>query len=317
METNKQFGRRIELLLVAGEKALDLSAMHFRFQTEQSDEESPDNCTIRVWNLAEDTVKKIRGEFSEVVLQAGYQGTAFGVIFRGTIKQFRIGKDQTGTSSYLDILAADGDMAYNWALVNQSVVAGTSRTERINAAIKTMIPHGVTEGKNLVPPTGGVLPRGKVLFGLARAIIRDESQTAGASWTITNGRVNVVPLDDYLPGEAVVLTAATGLIGRPEQTEAGLRCRILINPKVLVGGLVKIDNQSVNQTVAASGSEISTGQLPFNRYAGVQLPASVTADGIYRVYVTEHLGDTRGSEFYSDLICLAVDPVTLKVKSKL
>jgi hypothetical protein len=311
---NKQFGRRVSLLLVEGEKALDLSAMHFRFRSQQSDEESPDNCAIRVWNLAEDTVKKIRGEFSKVVLQAGYDGSAFGVIFSGTVKQYRIGKEPDGINSYLDILAADGDIAYNWSMVNQTLAAGSTRTERLAAAIKAMNPNGVTAGKNLIPPTGGVLPRGKVLFGLARAALRAESNAAGATWTITGGKVNIVPLEDYLPGEAVVLTAETGLIGRAEQTEAGLRARVLINPKIVVGGLVKIDNKSINQTVAARGSEIEGAQLAYDRYAGVQMLATITADGLYRVYVAEHTGDTRGVEYYTDLICLAVDPVTMKVK---
>lgn len=306
--------RRASLLLVAGEQALDLSEMHFRFQTCQQDEESPTNCSIRVYNLADATVRRIRGEFSKVVLQAGYQSAPFGVVFQGNIKQYRIGADPDGITTYLDILAADGDEAYNFAIVNRTMSAGSTAKDRIDAGIAVMVKHGVQSGQLLIPPTGGVLPRGKVLFGHARSILRQESQTQGATWTIQNGKVNIVPFDGYLPGEAVVLTSMTGLVGRVEQTEGGMRCRCLMNPKLIVGGLVRIDNKSINQTASSKAAEIPGAQLAYNRYAGLQRFATVSADGLYRIYVAEYVGDTRGQEWYTELTCLSVDPVTMKVK---
>lgn len=309
-----QYLRRANLLVVEGEQALDLSQMHFVFETKQADEESPNNCAIRVFNLSEDTSNRVRGEYSRVVLQAGYAASGAGVIFDGTIKQFRVGRNPEGLTTYLDILAADGDTAYNFSLVSRSMAAGSTAAERVRAGIDAMAGDGVKAGAVDVPGTGGVLPRGKVLFGLARAAIRGEAATAGATWNISNGLVNVTPLDGYLPSEAVVLTASTGLIGRVEQTEDGMRCRSLLNPRLIVGGLVKIDNRSINQTAAAPGAEIAGGQVPYNRWAGVQQFATLANDGLYRIYVAEHKGDTRGGEYYTDLVCLAVDPVTMKVK---
>lgn len=309
-----QYLRKASLLVVEGDEALDLSAMHFQFATRQADEESPDNCSIRVYNLSEDTVKRIKGEYSKVVLQAGYESSAFGVIFQGTIKQFRSGKDPVGINTYLDILVADGDMAYNFAVVNKTLAAGSTPSQRLDAMVGAMAPKGVEPGKLIVPSTGGVLPRGKVLFGLARAALRQETASQGSTWTISNGQVNVVPLDGYLPSEAVVLSSASGLIGRIEQTEDGMRCRALINPKLVIGALVQIDNASINTTEQAPNSEIAGGQVPYDKWAGVQQFATVAADGLYRVYSAEFIGDTRGPEWYVDMVALAVDPVTKKVK---
>jgi len=314
MANDVQFLRKASLLVVEGEKALDLSEMHFTFETKQADEESPNNCAIRIFNLSADTVKRIKGEYSKVVLQAGYVGAAFGVIFEGTIKQFREGKDPDGANSFLDILAADGDIAYNFALVNTSLAAGSSAEQRVQAAIGAMKTHGVESGKVIIPGTGGVLPRGKVLFGLARAALRQETAAQGTTWNINNGQVNVIPLDGYLPSEAVVLTSATGLIGRIEQTEQGMNCRALINPKLIIGGLVKIDNKSINTTSQAPNAQLEGGsQVPYNKWAGIQQFASLSEDGLYRIYVAEFVGDTRGPNWYVDLICLSVDPVTKKV----
>lgn len=312
--SNIQWLRRVSLLMVNDTQALDLSQMHFKFSTAQCDEESPNNVSIRVYNLKDETIKAIQGEYSEVVLQAGYEQGPFGVIFKGTVKQYRIGKEGDAVNSYLDILAADGDITYNFGYSNMCMAAGSTSLQRIQAIINQNSQY-VKQGD--IQATGGTLPRGKVLFGLSRAKLRSEAQQQGCTWNITNGVVNVTPLTGYLPGEAVVLTAQTGLIGRVEQTPDGMRCRCLLNPKITPGNLVKIDNRSINQQIAVGSAALPGGaQQDYNKWAGQpQFLASTATDGIYRVYVAEHEGDTRGQQFYTNITALAVDPVTNKVKA--
>jgi hypothetical protein len=309
-DTDVQWLRRCELILVEGDKALDLSEFRVKFMCSSQDEESPNNATIRVYNLAQDTLNQIRGEYSTVVLQAGY-GDNFGVIFTGTIRQYRIGREGN-TDTYLDILAADGDIAYNFAVVNQTMKSGSTVGERIAVAVAEMSKHGVKAGSYVFPSTGGILPRGKVLFGMARSIIRSQCQTVGASWSINGGQVVITALNGYQPGEAVVLTRDTGLIGRPEQTAGGIMCKCLLNPKISAGSLVKIDNDSINKTLAYKDG----GYLgAFNKWSNAPLNiASLSTDGLYRVYVADYEGDTRGTAFYSNLTLLSIDPIAEQVK---
>lgn len=306
-----QYLRKASLLVLSGTQTIDLSNLHFRFQTFQDDEESPANCVIRVHNLKAETEQALRKEFNEVVVQAGYENAAYGVIFSGTIKQFRTGRESNGVDTYLDILAADGDVGYNYGINNTTLASGMTGRQRLEATIKELNVVGLSQGELQIDGVGGVLPRGKVLFGLARGHLRAQSQNFGATWSIQNGKIQVLPLDGYLPGEAVVLTAQTGLIGRPEQTAEGIKVRCLLNPKITIGATVKIDNASINTTHQALNNE---GKLVFNKYAGLQMLADISADGLYRVYVSEFVGDTRGQEWYTDLICLSIDPVTQKVK---
>jgi hypothetical protein len=305
--SDSQFLRKAVLVVFKGDKGLDLSEMQFSFSTSQQDVESPNNCTIRVYNLKKETVKRVQGEFTDVVVQGGYDNN-YGVIFQGTIKQFRVGKENA-TDSYLDILAADGDIAYNWAVVNKTLAAKSTPADRIKVVIDAMNPHGVSAGY-MSPITGGVLPRGKVLFGMGRSVLRDEMGTAGYTWDISNGQVNILPTTGYLPTTAVVLNAQTGLIGIPEQTNDGIRVRSLLNPRIAIGGRVQIDNKSINQTIQANAT---APPVAFNTYAGVQFLADVSADGFYRVYVAEHSGDTRGQKWYTDMICLRINVDTKKV----
>lgn len=310
MTDNILFGRKASLLLVQGSNALDLSDFRIVFQTDQADAASPNNAAIRVYNLRPETMKQIQGEYSEVVLQAGYVDGAFGIVFKGNVRQWRMGKEPSGTETYLDILAADGDYGFNNAVVSKSIGAGSAPRERIKAIQDSMKPYGIGDGYNGLSSTGGTLPRGKVLFGLARVAMQIEARSQGATWSIQNGKINILPLDGFLPGEALVLTSKSGLIGRAEATEEGVKARCLINPRIVPGALIQIDNASINQTVAARGNPAN---VPFNQWTGAQFFADVAADGLYRVFVATHIGDTRGKNWYTDIIALAVNRNTRKV----
>jgi hypothetical protein len=299
--TNNQWIRRFSLVVTDGSQGLDLSDFRVRFRTAQSDTQSPNNVEIRVYNLSDATAKQVQAEYTRVILQAGYQTGNFGVIFDGTIKQFRKGRE-SATDTYLDILAADGDQAYNFAVSNQTLAAGSTPQDHVNAALKSMGAYDV-DGGYIAPMTGGTLPRGKVLFGMARDTLRDTAATQVMSWSIQNGKLQMVPLTGYLPGEAVVLNVGAGMIGVPEQTENGIEVRCLLNPKIQIGALIQIDNASINQTV----NKDPQSPIPFDQWTGIQLLASISADGLYRTYVVEHQGDTWGNEWYSLLTCLSVD----------
>lgn len=323
METNPSnelYLRKVSLLLVEGSNALDLSDFHIIFDVQQEDQESPNNARIRVHNLAPDLVKRIKGEYSRVVLQAGYQQTNYGVIFDGTIKQWGEGRENDRVNTFLDILAADGDQAYNFAYINKSLNAGSTPEQRLEVLFQAMGALDVTRG-TVVPQAnanqtfGGTLPRGKVFWGLARTHLRSQVENLGATWSIQNGKINIIPLEEYLPGQAVVLNSLTGLVGRPEQTQEGVLARALINPRIGIGNLVKIDQASVNRVSQHSNSVIPVGQLPYDKRVGVQYLADVSADGLYRVYVIKYQGDTKATPWWMDLILLSVDPSTNKVKA--
>lgn len=299
---NTQVGRA---LAQADSDAPDL---RIRFHTDQQDAESPDHASIRVYNLSDSTIREIRAEYDSVVLQAGYRNGSVGTIFNGTIKQFRIGRE-SNVDSYLDLLIADGDIGYNFGLISSTLAAGQNLGDTVAAATKAMgIPIDKT---NLPDLTGAQLIRGKVLFGMARALMRDAARSVDATWSIIGGKIELIPLSGYLIGDAVVLNALTGLIGVPELTDQGVHCRCLLNPKLRVGGLVRINNADIVTLFQRTGSD-PTRFDSFKTVGGAGLGTGLglpilAADGLYRLYAVEHSGDTRGQEWYSDLTMLAVN----------
>lgn len=298
-----QYLRQARLTVVGAGAEMDLSAMRFRFSIKAAEVESPNNASIRIYNLSKDTATTIKKEFREVTLEAGYSGRS-GVIFKGTIKWFREGREGS-TDAYLDLLAADGDVAYNQAMINMTIEAGTTSRERIAIVAATMEEKGLSKSQIFMAETGGILPRGKVKFGMSRVNMRKEVEAAGGTWSIQQGQIVALPKDGYVPGQAIILNGQSGLIGRVEQTVDGVKAKCLINPDIKVGQLVKIDNASINKDFQA---DAGGSPVPYDQYRGIRNVANVTTDGLYRVYVIEYEGDTRGREWYSDLILLAVDP---------
>ncbi|MFC4421131.1 hypothetical protein [Cupriavidus pampae] len=365
-----------------------------------------------MFNVSDATRHRIEREFGRIVVQAGYEGN-FGIIFDGTIKQVRRGRENQ-TDTYLDITAADGDSAYNFAVVNNTLSAGSTAADHVQVCTRAMVQFGVTLGytpfgnptsskptaadiadqqakvgaarkpldakqseqlallgqvKDLRvraeelsqagdqageiallrqaqgllgqvdqlekevnslylpawqredaklkamqasaalpdPPVASRqgLPRGKVMFGMARDFMRWTARTEQTVWSIQDGKVIMVPETSYLPGEIPVITAETGMIGMPEQTQNGITIKMLTNPSVKIGRLIRIDNASVQRYEYS----LNVGQKEQNER--IQKQAKLQDDGFYYVMIAEHSGDTRGKEYYTDVFCLAADVTVL------
>lgn len=303
---SNQFGRKASLIVSAGTQGLDLSQMRFKFNTRNADEQAPNTLYVRIYNLKKETVQKIGTEFTMITLQAGYDAGNYGIIFSGTIKQIATGRERN-VDSYVDVWAADSDEFYAFAVVNMSLSAGKTPQQVIEAIQSAPSVNGVSalpfasDASGLIAGAGGgtaqALSRGKALFGMTRDYARDWSSKYGYSWSMQNGQLVVIPITGYRPGEAVVLSSTTGLIGVPEATADGVRVRALLNPLIRIGCLIQIAQSDINQI---------TQQQQGLTYSAA-IATVTTAAGFYRVLVAEFSGDVRGQEWYVDLICLAVD----------
>jgi len=302
MSDQTQWIRKISLQVFNGNKALDLSELRIRFETTVADTESPNTAVIRVYNLSDNTIKNIREQFGQVQLSAGYEQGNFGLIFQGTIKQFKVGREGP-TDTFLDIYGADGDIGYNNAVINTSLAKGQT-PQQVAGQLGTVLGSAGTDFGSLTT-TAQYTPsiRGQVLFGMARARMRNLASHLDASWSVQNGQVVMIDNTGYRDGQVVNVNINTGLIGVPEQTDGGINVTTLLNSRYRIGCQIKLNNNEVNQLI--QNSPTST---PYNRWAGVQQIAPIDADGLYRAFVVTHSGDSRGNDWYSHLTLLSVTP---------
>lgn len=308
----RQYIRKVTLLVGRGNgEALDLSALRIRFSIKKTDAETPNVAEIEVFNLDADTSLRIQKEFTDVVLQAGYKQN-FGVIFRGNAKQILRGREDNGVDSYLNIAASDGDAAYNFAVVATTLAAGAKQSDQVRAAGAPMAPRGVTQG--YVPDLGGqALPRGKVMFGNSRDYLRQSAEASDTSWSIQDGKMQFVPRTGLLPGQAVVLTSETGLIGTPEQTNDGIKITCLINPQIKPGGVVDLRDSEIKAAKAGKFFQQPNKKGEVDERG----PVEIDKDGLYKVLRVDFKGDTHSQDWYQELVCVGIDdtaPAKKKVK---
>jgi hypothetical protein len=301
----QQYLRKITLLVSTDSgKALDLSQLRIKFSVKQSSAETPNAAEIRVYNLSAETAIQVQSEFKNVILQAGYNGN-FGVIFQGNIKQVIIGRESQ-QDTFIDIIAGDGDLAYNFAIVNTSLAAGSTQNDQIAAAVASMAKLGVTAGGNSTVKSGVRRPRGKVMFGNSRNYLREAAATTRNAWSIQNGQIVYVPIASYLPGTAVLITDQTGMIGTPQQTTQGVNVKTLLNPFIKISGRIQLDNKTV---------QLLKVNLTLTPGSTTNVATKLSSNGIYFVLAVEHNGDTRGIEWYTNVICLYVDSTTVFTNS--
>lgn len=307
-----QYPRKVKLLVGTNAgNALDLSQLKLRFEIHRGVIQTPNTCTVRIYNLSDNTVKTLQTtEYNQLLLQAGYDGN-FGTIFQGGIK-YKYRGHQDNINSYLELVAADGDEAYNFAVINTSLIAGSKPGDHLAAVANTMATFGVTQDQVQQLENDNGLPRGKVMFGMARDQMRIIADTNGVDWSIQDGKLQTILQTSYRPGATISLTSASGLIGFPQQTLNGLQVRALINPAIKIGTRIQLDNSKIQQYYVDPGLR---GPIEQSLLDTMKLD-----DGAYKVLVAEHFGDTRGNEYYTDMICIGINgsiPVGSPLLSKL
>ncbi|WP_186010908.1 phage protein [Burkholderia gladioli] len=304
----RQYLREAKLLVGPdGGEGLDLSDLRFTFDVRRGDSETPNSARIRVFNLSKDTANRIADEYLRVILYAGYHGTS-GVIFDGQLIQARQGRySQTDTT--LDLTCADGDRAYNFSFVNQTLAAGATDADVVAAALRSMGEFGVRGG--YIPEiTGNAYPRGRVLMGQTREILRCTARDLDMNWSIQDGALTLLPRTSFLPGEIQVVTSRTGMIGLPTQMQNYILVNMLLNPRVRIGSVIELENDSIQRFEFGLGIR-DQPQNRFNANSN-RLNNASGKYGYYRVMVAEHSGDTRGEDWTTHVICIAVDAVAAR-----
>jgi hypothetical protein len=283
---------------------LDLSQMRITFDVQQSNYESPNTLRARVYNLKDETSQQIYSEFTRVTLAAGYQKGPYGTIFDGTIKQVMRGR-ASAVDSYVDIFAADGDVPYTSSFIRQTLEGSVTDDDKAKAINGQFGADGLPLGYMMDLPPTAALPRGKVMYGLTRDYARDFANQVDGDWSIQNGKLQWVKRKGYKPGEAIELDPRSGLVGVPTQTSGGIQATCLLNPNLWCGFLVKINSKLINEGQSAAPTVSLYGPGRLEAMPGYN--AKVSQSGLYKLLVVEHNGDTRGNDWYTNLVGLAVD----------
>ncbi|NHN33572.1 phage protein, partial [Paenibacillus agricola] len=271
------YGRRYRIIVSGPDgTALDVSQLRCTFKIQKTLLQPPNFCEIVLYNLEPNTENAIIKEGNRIIVEAGYEGDQYGVIFDGDIIQ-PIRDKEDAVTYRLTLVSLDGDRFMNQGFVGFSVLKGQSSrnlVEQIASQAKVPAQIGsISDGFDKAE-----LSRGKVVFGLAKDYLRQLAQTQDASFYMEDGKINLVKVTDPPEGEIIELSPASGLIGQPVQNDQGITFKSLLNPRIKINRFVRIDNSQIR------AQTFQTGQIIRN----------LDAEGLYRVIGITYTGDTRG-----------------------
>lgn len=288
LEGNILFGRRYRVIVgTGGIDGIEVSSLKCVFAIEKSMAETPNYSEITIYNLSAQTENTLIKSGQRIILEAGYEGEQYGLIFDGDIVQ--IFRDKEESVSYkLILLAQDGDLFLNKGVINTSLKAGQTPRTIVNS-LSTNAENAIQLGSISDNLQNKELARGKICFGLAKDYLRQIAKSEQASFYVNDRQVNIVKAQDMPKGQALKLNAQTGLIGTLEQTETGIKGKCLLNPKLNLNSFLSIDNNSVRLQKISRDSKIR----------------QLDQDGIYRIISLKHSGDTRGDSWYTEFTAIS------------
>lgn len=242
-------------------RGLSISATGSKFANPLQDE-----CSVLVFNMSRDVRNFLLTETSpfnknrtpkRMRLEAGRESTGLFTLFEGDITEAHptegpdIGvelKAKTGNFAKGNVIAVSQAAQVPLSRIAQQVAAGLEASLQFEAADKQIANYSFT---------GGAL---KQIERLAES---------GSVDAFLDGRTLVVK-DRNVPLRSVThsLSAASGMIGLPEQTEQGVRVRYLLDPNSRVGGELRIESKanpalSGSYTIFKLGFEVSSHDTAF------------------------------------------------------
>lgn len=225
-----------------------------------------DECTVTVFNLARDVRNFLLTETSpfnqnrtpkRLRLEAGRESTGVALVFEGDITE---AAPTEGPDIGLELRAKTGQFAKGQVVaVSQAAQAPLSRIARqVADSLQAVLTFEATDKQVAnYTFTGGAL---KQVDQLARV---------GNVDAFLDGRTLVVKDRDVpLRGVSRTLSAATGMVGMPAQTETGVKVTYLFDPQSRVGGRLQLESQA-NPSLAGAytifklGFDLSSHDDPF------------------------------------------------------
>jgi hypothetical protein len=297
-----QWGRRVSVQIGKNDPTgkttqpyLRVTDLHVSFEVLKTSDRTPNTATIRIFNLSPENDAKIRGEYDDAQLLAGY-GVADQELFRGNIHHAYRYKD--GADWITELSCGDGDKDYQQTVIAQTLAAGHVSMDWVKVIGDAFAKNGGTKLGTILLK-GSPRTRGRTFVGNASKLLNEIAALSDAHWSIQDGLLHIIGVDTTLPWEAVRLASDTGLLGAPEVTDKGIAFKCLLNPALKIYGKVWLDNNNLRlksdrEHVTAKGKV--KGKL-----------ARLDPDGVYKVFKLNFKGDTRGTDWVTEGQCIGLD----------
>lgn len=248
----------------------------------------PDPGMIDIYNLgpqAREALSKpfnpIKTPGAKIELYAGYKG-AIGKIYSGELQE---GVPELENASWI-LKARCGCDYYKWMRVKQSVSfkAGTDPIEAIKSLLSAS-GKKATITKDLAAKIRKRFENGKSFSGNLKDIMREIGRETGIVTTETSeGTTQVTEYGKPNADKPVILTEATGLLGKPKITHKGINFKCRLQPRIRPGTLVQVESK----TTQAYGKYYVAQSVQINMDTGAG-PWETNVEGLFYPPKFDHL----------------------------
>ncbi len=254
---------------------LKIEGLRITFKVERDDKPQPNNLELTITNLSESSRAKIEQKGQRVVINAGYADHT-AQLYSGDVHQFSSRK--VGTDWITKILAGDGRRAFKHARVNNSFNAGAKVADVVKGTIAAL---GTDPGNALqkAQQLSGEFASGYVQASKASTELTTLLEPHGWTWSIQDGRIELLGPDEVLEGDGPLISPETGLVGSPELADPEKNAKKKSQPTLKIRSLL--------QPLLRPGQRFEL--------------RSRSRSGQFKAIKVTHSGDTAGGDWYSDI----------------
>jgi hypothetical protein len=203
--------------------------LHIEGTCSMKSDSKPNDAEITIYNLSQDTARKVLVEKEEIEIWAGYKpqnGQEYiGLIFKGVIRSAITNREGVNRKTVVHI--GDGDKAHKNAKVTKKVPKGKYKGQ-VDAAVEAMANFGVVRGDIKIDDKLEVGRTVTFNNDSARQVLDDVAYSTDSVWMITEGKIHFHKRDETLKDLKYVITPDNGLLGSPVFSDDGVAIRTLL-----------------------------------------------------------------------------------------
>jgi hypothetical protein len=244
------------------------------FSASKTISKEPNTAEVSVYNpFADEALSFLRAKGVEqsVELYAGWEQGGIGLVAKGNPVKDGVRLNWESPERILTVKFADGLRTYVGGRVQFKVAAGARLSEVLRLAAESA---GI--GGTVVVPEDAdrVLATSYKASGRFSDVVSDLARATGANWSIQDGALQVLGLDNVRPGEGPLFSPDLGnLVGAPEMKgRDGAVFTVLLSPDVRPGTRFK-----------------------------VEWPGPGVGSGVWKAVAVKHRGSNYGNEYYTQI----------------
>lgn len=216
---------------------------YIQFRVKRTANRKPNTAQIKLYNLGKDSLEYLKTPGLVAVLLAGDDYPAS--MFTGDIGKRGVITKRAGADLVTTLKVGDGRRVYREAWFSKSFPPGTGRDLMIQQVIAEMgLPIG---SLGTVPPFTFAGPT--AFNAPAREVLTELLEIDQSAWMIQDGAVYLFALGETLPGNAILVSTDTGLMGSPDVTDKGVNFKVRLNPVIRERSLIQLRSREVTMAL--------------------------------------------------------------------